>query len=324
MNKYMFYSVALIASIHNAQAETVINKNWQLVWSDEFQEPSINSKKWSFEKNCFGGGNNELQCYTDRKKNAFVRNGILHIVAQKEEFKGQGLQDDFPNYKVTDKDKTQPYTSARLRTLHKGDWKYGRMEARIKLPQGQGIWPAFWMLPSEWKYGGWPLSGEIDILEAINTNTPTQANKVYGTLHYGDKPPKNLHTGTDYSPVKSIWKEFHNYSIEWEAGEIRWYVDDIHYATQTSDGWYSGATDDAHAPFNQSFHIILNLAVGGEWPKNPDKSTQFPQEMLVDYVRVYQCSVNSETGKGCASFVDERIKPIQGVKKGEVSTQQVK
>ena len=286
--------------------------NWELVWSDEFDGNNIDLTKWSFEQNCTGGGNNELECYTARPDNAYVSNGNLHIVAKKETFHGQAKNNDDPGYDPNDTSVTRDYTSARLRTKNKGDWKYGRMEIRAKLPQGQGMWPAIWMLPTDWVYGSWPLSGEIDIMEAIDSNTGTNGSTVYGTLHYGDAWPNNKHSGDSTSPATNLWDNYHTYTVEWEDGEVRWYVDDKHYITQTKSGWYTSASTIDGAPFNQRFHMILNLAIGGSWPGNPDANTVFPQEMLVDYVRVYQCKLDTVTGKGCASNVNPAIKPLTG------------
>ena len=297
---------------------------WELVWSDEFNGTSIDSTKWSHEKNCTGGGNNELQCYTDRADNSFVADGKLTIVAKKETFSGQAKIDDDPGYDVNDKSVTREYTSARLRTKNKGDWKYGRMEINAKMPQGQGIWPALWMLPTEWKYGSWPLSGEIDIFEAVNSNTGTFGNTVHGTLHFGRPWPNNAYVGTDHVPATNIWDNFHTYAVEWEEGEIRWYVDNVHFATQTKDGWYTyywaGQSEgykigEGAAPFDQLFHMILNVAVGGNWPGNPNAQTVFPQKMEVDYVRVYRCAIDNVSGKGCATHVDPQIEPLQGIPK---------
>lgn len=295
-----------------ATSSSAASTGWQLVWSDEFDGANIDTTKWSFEKNCTGGGNNELQCYTDRATNAFLADGSLHIVAKKETFSGQAKGDDDPSYNAGDTSVTRDYTSARLRTKNKGDWKYGRMEIRAKLPQGQGLWPAIWMLPTDWKYGGWPLSGEIDIMEAVNSNTGDNGSKVYGTLHYGDSWPNNKYTGDNTSPSTNIWDNFHTYTVEWEDGEIRWYVDNKHYITQTKKGWYTkGSTIDG-APFNERFHMILNVAVGGSWPGGPNGQTSFPQEMQVDYVRVYQCGQDKTTGKGCATNVDPNVKALTG------------
>ena len=271
-------------------------KGWRRVWSDEFNGRRIKNRKWSHEVNCSGGGNNERQCYTARPENSFVEDGKLHIVAREESFSGPALFDDDPNYDPNDTSKTQPYTSARLRTKHKFDFKYGRVEVRAKVAGGQGMWPAIWMLPTDNAYGIWPLSGEIDIMEAVNLDV--WPNEVHGTLHYGLKWPQWENHGqtlaTDFNPAD----DYHIYAIEWEADEIRWYVDGKHYQTQTSDGWYNYIwkgqrkgfrVANRRAPFDKKFHLILNLAVGGDWPGNPDTNWLQDREMLVDYVRVYEC-----------------------------------
>jgi beta-glucanase (GH16 family) len=280
---------------------------WTLVWQDEFDGLAIDTTRWSLEQNCWGGGNNEQQCYTNRTENVYVNNGMLHLVAQREESSGPALNEDAADFSVAPL-KTLPYTSARLRSKHKGDWRYGRFEIRAKLPSGQGTWPAIWMLPSDQVYGAWPLSGEIDIMEAVNLGTVSdepsaladeRERRVYGTLHYGKRPPHNVYSGKSYKLPngKSPADDFHTYAIEWQAGEIRWYVDGVHYATQRSSDWFTDAKQimpaiSAHAPFDQRFHLLLNLAVGGDWAGNVnDKgidATVFPQTMLVDFVRVYQ------------------------------------
>jgi len=243
---------------------------WRLVWQDEFNGSTIDGTKWGFEVNGGGGGNNELQYYTARAENASVANGVLSIKALKERF--------------CSTDGCRDYTSARLRTLNKGDWLYGRIEARIKLPGGQGLWPAFWMLPSDSVYGGWAASGEIDIMEAVNAGA-AGGNTVYGTLHYGGSWPNNTNSGKPFVPASSILNDFHVYAVEWEAGVIRHYVDGTLYNTQTQ-WWSSGGAFPA--PFDKRFHILLNVAVGGNWPGAPNGATTFPQRMDVDYVRVYQ------------------------------------
>ncbi|MDO6746630.1 glycoside hydrolase family 16 protein [Gilvimarinus sp. 1_MG-2023] len=312
-------SSSSISSTSSASSQS-LNENWALVWSDEFEGESIDTNKWSFEVNCTGGGNNELQCYTPREENAYLDNGFLHIVAREESYQGPGEWDDSPSYDPNDTSVQRDYTSARLRTKGKGDFKYGRMEIRAKLPQGQGIWPAFWMLPTDNVYGGWPRSGEIDVLEAVNTNA-AGGNEVHGTLHYGSAWPGNQYSGTSYVPPADVWQEFHTYAVEWSEGEIHWFVDDVHYATQTSDGWYTYYTSDSGAgyqlgegaaPFDQNFHLIVNLAVGGNWPQDPDDTTSFPQTLLVDYVRVYQCALDPETGAGCSDLLDSQIERLPG------------
>ena len=248
---------------------------FDLVWCDDFTASDIDATKWGFEVNGQGGGNNELQYYTDRPDNARIEAGKLVIEALEETYTGD--------------DGTRDYTSARLRTLNMGDWQYGRIEVRARTPEGQGLWPAIWMLPTDWVYGGWAASGEIDIMELLGH----QPQVVYGTLHYGGEWPNNQSSGENtawgthgYTLQQGDFADdFHVFAIEWEAEEIRWYVDGEHF--QTQDSWYSDA-GAFPAPFDQDFHLILNVAVGGNWPGAPDDSTVFPQRMEVDWVRVYQ------------------------------------
>lgn len=319
-------SSSSVVSSSSASSESSSSvSTWELVWSDEFDGAAIDDTKWTHERNCTGGGNNELQCYTDRSENSFVSDGKLHIVARKEVFSGPAKNDDEPGYSISDTSATRDYTSARLRSKNKGDWKYGRMEINAKLPDGQGIWPAIWMLPTEWVYGGWPASGELDILEAVNLNTLANGKlikEVHGTLHFGRFWPNNNYVGDSYTPTDNAWENFLTYAVEWEEDEIRWYVNDHHYATQTSDGWFTYYWDDksesftsgnSAAPFDQTFHLLLNLAVGGNWPQSPNEQTSFPKVMLVDYVRVYRCSLAPDTGKGCASHINPDVVPQVGV-----------
>lgn len=229
---------------------------WTLVWNDEFNGPNIDGTKWEWEVNGDGGGNNELQFYTDRRENSSIEEGKLVIKALREDYY------------------TKHYTSARMRTKNKGDWKYGRFEARMKLPYGKGMWPAFWMLPTDWVYGGWPLSGEIDIMEMLGHET----TRVYGTIHWGD--PNHRQSGGNYVlPAGTFAGTYNTFVVEWDSAGFAWYVNGVRYFA-TAKG----------QPFDQRFHILLNLAVGGNWPGNPDASTVFPQMMYVDYVRVYKKS----------------------------------
>lgn len=288
----------------------LVGNGWQLVWNDEFDGTEIDRDKWSFEYNCYGGGNSEQQCYTDRIQNAYVANGQLHIVARHERYSGPALKDDHLEYQRTDTSVTKNFTSARMRTVYKGDWRYGRFEVRAKFPIGQGTWAAAWMLPTDWRYGDWAASGEIDIVEAINLGafsekgtavTDKIETRVHGTLHYGYSWPNNVFSGRSYRlpNEQNPANDFHLYAIEWQPGEIRWYVDNVHYATQTSKTWFSKYFDGINlviakgdAPFNQRFHLLLNLAVGGEWAESVNEKgvneAIFPQSFLVDYVRVYQ------------------------------------
>ena len=232
---------------------------WTLAWSDEFDGAVLDRSKWVVETGGDGWGNNELQYYTGRTENVRVGGGQLLIEARKEQFGNR------------------EYTSARIKTAGLFERMHGRFEARIKLPQGQGIWPAFWMLGANIGQAGWPRSGEIDIMENIGK----EPGIVHGTLH-----------GPGYSGDKAFGKpaalasgkyadDFHVFAVEWEPGEIRWYRDGIHYHTARPD------LVKGEWVFEHPFFILLNLAVGGYWPGYPDSTTVLPQQMLVDYVRVY-------------------------------------
>ena len=297
---------------------------WDLVWSDEFEDTTLNLENWQAEVNCWGGGNNEQQCYTAREDNAYVSDGVLHLVAKSEVYTG--------NNGVAGDDVTLGYTSARLRTKGLHDWTFGRFEIRAKLPYGQGTWPAIWMLPTDSPYGTWASSGEIDIMEAVNLTVDGE-NRVFGTLHYGRNWPGNVHAGTSYQLPSGVnpAHDFHVYALEWEEGEIRWYVDDVHYATQQQDGWYSQFQSDGQwlngpvgAPFDsaQKYHLLLNLAVGGDWAGNVNRGgiddNVFPQTFAIDWVRVYECSASPATGVGCASR-DSRVEVVEGHTRPELT-----
>ena len=257
-------------STNNTDPVIEARDGWELVWNDEFSDTAIDTSKWSHEVNANGGGNNELQYYTARSKNSFIEDGNLVIEAHAESF--------------NDVEGSRDYTSARLRTKGKGDWKYGRFEIRARLPTGQGIWPAIWMLPTDWEYGGWAASGEIDIMEIIGS----QPDLLHGTLHFGGVFPNNQSSGESYQlPSGSLNSEFHTYVIEWKEGEIRWYIDDFQYSRKTD---WNSANGAYPAPFDKRFHILLNVAVGGDWPGSPDATTVFPQRMEVDYVRVFKAT----------------------------------
>ncbi|MFT7314761.1 MAG: beta-glucanase (GH16 family) [Paraglaciecola sp.] len=293
--------------------------DWVMVWNDEFDGSSIDANNWTHEVNCIGGGNNEEQCYTDSVDNSFVGEGTLKIVAKPAE---EGAE--------------QPYTSARLNTRYKADFKYGRFEMRAKLPQGQGTWPAFWMLPTDYVYGQWPKSGEIDIMEAVNLKVADAEgnveSNVHGTLHYGTSAAERKSSGKAYAlpEMANPADDFHTYAIEWQEGEVRWYVDGYLYQTQMASevrynskgealglvhrGWFAEFFDIAtgqpkthwdETPFDQDFHLLLNLAVGGDWPSNVNDTgidaSAFAdgQTYEVDYVRVYECSINPTYGNGC-------------------------
>ncbi len=246
----------------------------QLVWSDEFDGNSLDLSKWEHQTgngcaiNLCGWGNNELQIYSPA--NTTVADGALTITARQE--MGGTI------------------TSSRIRSLGRGDFTYGRFEMRAKLPETQGMWPAFWMLSSNPSvYGVWAASGEIDIMESLG-NEP---ERIYGTIHYGGTFPENTFSGEETLLAPGTATDWHTYAVEWEEGEIRWYVDGQQYATRNS-WWSSGGPYPA--PFDIDFHLLLNLAVGGNFPGNPDATTVFPQEYVIDYVRVYQIPPDGTPG----------------------------
>jgi len=291
---------------------TLKDLGWALVWSDEFNGKSIDKTKWNYDTDCWGGGNEERQCYTDKKKNANVKDGVLSITALRKRTTGHALPlRQRKTRKLAKKSATKPYSSARLQTMGKGDWRYGRIEIRAKLPGGQGVWPAIWMLPSDEHYGTWAASGEIDIMEAVNLGVPCEEcqggfeNRILGTLHYGDVWPNNKHSGTD-TPLIGQYDDFHTYAIEWSAGKITWFIDGKPFATQTGDDWHSAAKraeGRPFAPFDQRFHLILNVAIGGRLPEGRNaggvSKADFPKSMEVDWVRVYECSKDPLNGVGC-------------------------
>ncbi|EFM09467.1 Glucan endo-1,3-beta-D-glucosidase [Paenibacillus curdlanolyticus YK9] len=260
-----------------ADANGEVRRNpadWQLTWSDEFNGTKIDESKWNFVNKGGGFGNRELEYYTPREENARIEpidgsNKALVIEARKEKYQDHD------------------YTSAKLYSQYKGDWTYGKYEIRAKVPKSQGIWPAIWMMPTNYDlYGPWPATGEIDIMELIGS----EPNKAWGTLHYG-LPWKYTNASFELPGSMDFSQDFHTFSIEWEPGEIRWYVDGIFY--QRQNDWYTKREGETlpitwPAPFDQDFYMQLNLAVGGEWPQFPDKTTIIPSKMFVDYVRVYK------------------------------------
>ncbi len=238
------------------------------IWSDEFDGNSLDFSKWECEVNAFGGGNHELQMYTDKATNVRVEAGKLILEARR----------DKPDIAGTQRE----YSSARIRTKRRGDWLFGKLDIRAKLPKGQGIWPAIWMLPSDEKYGSWASSGEIDIME-FKGHEP---NKIYASLHYGEPWPKNrFKTGIFESQSIDFSNDFHTFSIDWRKDKIVWYIDNEPIQKLTE--WDSSG-GQFPAPFDQPFHLVINLAVGGGFVGNPDRSTVFPQKLEVDFVRVYR------------------------------------
>lgn len=228
-----------------------------LTWSDEFNGTALDQTSWTYEQGAGGWGNNELQNYTSSSDNSFLGNGYLTIKAIKNPINGS-------------------YTSARLITKGKKEFKYGRIDIRAKMPEGKGIWPALWMLGGNISSFGWPACGEIDIMEFLGHDLVT----TYGTIHYSD--PGHQYKGSNYkvSSINNYHEKFHVFTIVWQENSIDWYVDYNKYFTANS----STIKFDA---FNLPQFFIFNVAVGGNWPGNPDGTTVFPQEMVVDYVRVF-------------------------------------
>lgn len=274
----LFAATAVFAAaVDPAKKEIATRKGWTLTWSDEFNGPDGSAPdpgKWTLARSGSGFGNNELEYYTDRPANVHQEKGNLVLAARKEGYTGpDGVRRD--------------YTSARLESAGHFKQKYGRFEARIKLPKGQGIWSAFWMLGDDVDSLSWPRCGEIDIME----NVGYEPGKIHGTLHgpgySGDSPL----TGAWTLPNQAKFSDdFHVFAVEWEPLAIRFYVDDILYETQTVDSIQA----QKHWAFDHPFFLLLNVAVGGIWPGSPDSTTPFPAIMLVDYVRVYRLDKEPE------------------------------
>lgn len=264
---FLFISVSISGckkddSTANPQNSIPEIPGYTLVWNDEFDKQNIDLTKWEHEVNGDGGGNNELQFYTARPTNSFIENGHLVIKALSENYQNRS------------------FTSARIRSKNKGDWLYGRIEASAKVPTGRGTWPAIWMLPTDWEYGGWPMSGEIDIMEHVGYDQ----NVVHGSIH---TKAYNHVIGTQKTAkltIPTATSAFHVYAVEWFEDRIDFYIDTIKYFSFKNENksW-------EYWPFDKRFHIILNLAVGGNWggAQGIDPSA-FPAQMEIDYVRVYK------------------------------------
>ena len=270
--RFKFAILLMTSTIAAAQNATQPSPTeWTLTWSDEFNAPDgtpVDSSKWVSETGGNGWGNQELEYYTTRRENAFQQGGNLVIKVMQEKYTGAD--------KVT-----RDYTSARLKTEGKFSQKYGRFEARIKIPRGQGIWPAFWMLGDDIKKIRWPDCGEIDIMENIGK----EPSLVHGTIHGpGYNGAQGISAPFALPDNSRFADDFHIYAAEWEPNTIRFYVDERLYATRTPADLPKGTK----WVYDHPFFLLLNVAVGGEWPGNPDATSQFPQTMLVDYVRVYK------------------------------------
>lgn len=257
-----FIPAFLLTFLHSCSSPK--QEEWKLIWSDEFNYTGLpDTSKWNYDVGGDGWGNNELQYYTNADtNNAVVRDGKLIITARKQAFSSNG------------------YTSARLISKYKGDWLYGRIEVKAKLPAGKGMWPAIWMLPTDWKYGGWPESGEIDIME----NVGFIPDSVFSSVHtksfnhvIGTQKTKGLFLGDVYS-------SFHVYAVEWNKDSLHFFVDNNNFFSFTNSG--KGFEE---WPFDKRFHLLMNIALGGNWggAQGVDSSVT-ASSMKVDYVRVYQ------------------------------------
>jgi beta-glucanase (GH16 family) len=273
--------------------------DWKLVWSDEFDGSQIDRSKWGFDVDCWGGGNEEHQCYTKSARNAGIEDGKLVITARYERVTGPALPEHLRRNSATpEAEATRDISSARLSTRGKAAWRYGKVEVSAKLPQGQGTWPAIWMLPEKDRYGAWAASGEIDILEAVNLGVPCakcaggRENTILGTLHFGGKWPNNLHKGEEVPFPAALDSGFHTYAIEWQPEKITWLVDGRVYAVRTADEWSTTGSKNRGAPFDQPFHLILNLAIGGKLAETRGlggvRLDGYPKRMEIDWVRVWQ------------------------------------
>lgn len=243
-------------------ATPIDQPGYTMVWSDEFDGNSVNESNWNFEIGAGGWGNNELQYYL--KENTTVKDGYLSIEAKKQSA-GNSI-----------------YTSSRLTTQRKKSFQYGRVDIRAAMPEGQGLWPALWMLGDNISSIGWPACGEIDIMEMVGgTANGKSDNTTHGTIHWRGTNNDHASYGNSKTNGKKLSEEFHVYSIIWDANTIKWYFDDVLYNT-------ADIRPEALSEFHDKFFFIMNVAVGGNWPGSPDETTNFPQKMWVDYVRVYQ------------------------------------
>ncbi len=270
-------SFAIYDVIVETDDECTPPDDYVLVWADEFDGTQIDPDNWwhqigtGSDYGLGGWGNGELQYYTDSPNNSYVEDGFLVIQARKENFGGR------------------QYTSARLISAGRRAFAFGKVQARMKIPTGQGLWPAFWMMPENYPYaGGWPAAGEIDIMESVNL-----ASAVCGHLHFGSVDPyvRNSDGGWFYTePVtaQQFANEFHVFTMEWTPDFVKWYVNDQLYLTSSASVWWTQFSDNPAAPFDKPFHIIMNIAIGGGFPGYEVSDEMFPHKWWIDWIRVYQ------------------------------------
>lgn len=293
---YAFRSIlAVVLAFSLAPAAALAQAGeWKLVWADEFDGDTLDQTRWTPAADCGGGGNDERQCYDASPDTVSVKDGVLRLTVVKR--KTRGLANPWAG--PTGPMKTGDYASGKIVTQGKASWLYGRIEARARVPGGQGVWPAIWMMPELSTYGGWPKSGEIDILETVNLGAPCgpceggRENRVFGTIHFaGDAAGAHRQAGGNTVMPPSP-DGFHVYAVEWSPEAIAWSVDGREYARATQKDWKRDDAEAGPAPFDRPFHLILNLAFGGRWPESANAKgvdeAALPATMEVDWVRVSQ------------------------------------
>lgn len=304
-------AASLVAVCAPAAAQTpapAADGGWTLVFADEFDGTALDPAKWHAYQDCWGGGNQERECYTRRTDNVAVHDGQLNLVAHYETATGPSLSEDLRKDGNPVPPATKPFTSGKISTKGKFTLTYGRVDVRAKLPTGQGMWPAIWLLPEKDLYGPWPGSGEIDVMEAVNLGVKCGSceggveNQIYGTIHYGSNMHHfgGLYQQKAFQLPKGTEGEWHTYRVDWNPDDIVWYVDGKLYERVKLKNWRDPLQKERpapavrNAPFDRPYYLILNLAVGGQWPEGHDMGgvllDAFPKTMAIDWVHIYQCN----------------------------------
>ena len=309
-------SQVVLAQVPAQPMPATTSDGWTLAFDDEFNGNALDASKWTIYRDCWGGGNYERQCYTGRPENISVHDGALDLTARFETATGPALSADLRTPGVTPPSATKPFTSGKISTKGKFSFTYGRVEVRAKLPIGQGVWPAIWLLPENFVYGPWPASGEMDVMEAVNVGVHCVdcpggvQNNIYGTIHYGgDQHHQWQQKGVQLS--KNTEAEWHVYRMDWAPDRITWYLDGKEYNEIKLANWrpklMQNKTEIApaivNAPFDRPFHLILNFAVGGQWPEGHDLGgvalADYPKNFSIDWVHIYQCAATLTKAGEC-------------------------
>jgi beta-glucanase (GH16 family) len=308
-------SCGALIPVAAAQQPAVSGDGWKLVFSDDFTGSVIDSSKWNAYADCWGGGNQERQCYTARPENVTVHDGQLELTARFEKATGPSLPSEMRTAIATAPDVSKPFTSGKISTKGKFSLTYGRMEVRARSPLGQGVWPAIWLLPEQNLYGDWPGSGEIDVMESVNMGVRCGScfggieNNIYGTIHYGS----NMHhqwQQKGFQLPKGTEGDWHIYRVDWAPNDIAWFVDGKKFYHTKLSNWRDPlqkgprpAANIRNAPFDRPFYLILNLAIGGLWPESHDQGgvalQDFPKIFAVDWVHAYQCAGEIDASGTC-------------------------